>query len=377
MLCPQQALLFAGERGEQLRAPRRLGGSHGLRRFQQDRHAQRVVDRAVVDGIAIAQADDAHVVQVCGMHHVLVGQGRIAAGQPADHVVGIQRLDPGTALDHHRRLQVERVPLAGAGALEHLGRGAPGCHQQLVGLGHAHRRHRLQLREPVHREAFRIAQAHGGLVPRGLHAGPGQARFELRRGHDHRAHRAAVHQSLHLLPRGRMESAGVMVERVRRARHQHRDAAAQVYAGEIIVAEPGGVDGMAHEHRLRADRMAAGVEVGPWQEVIAEAQLLHLSFALHRQPRAFAQRHSGEQRYALEPGAVITAGRQPGLGHARGHQGRRALKAPGTGFASLHGGIRQPAQVGFDPLRGGVAGLRHRIGLRGQRGGRCGIRVRG
>src|SRR3546814_1691699 len=55
---------------------------------------QRVVERTVVDLVAVHRRADADVVQVGAVDHVLGAEGRVAAGQLRHHVARFKRLDP-------------------------------------------------------------------------------------------------------------------------------------------------------------------------------------------------------------------------------------------------------------------------------------------
>ena len=91
----QQPLFLGGDRKKQHGAARRSFHLRvGARDFEQRGAARRVVDRAVINLVAVAPVR-AEMIPVRGVDHVLILQRRIAAGALGDHVVrlnGAQRI---------------------------------------------------------------------------------------------------------------------------------------------------------------------------------------------------------------------------------------------------------------------------------------------
>ena len=111
----QQALFLGGHGGEQNRTPRPLRRHRvGVRHFQQDATAGRVVVGAVVDVVARHVGTNAEVIVVGGVHDGFGFQLRVGAGQHGNHVVRFERTDLADhmGLQLHRKRHGMKVPRA-------------------------------------------------------------------------------------------------------------------------------------------------------------------------------------------------------------------------------------------------------------------------
>ena len=107
VLGAEQALLFGRDHQEQERALRlRLRLLQRLRDLEHGRDAGRVVERAVVDRVAVDRRADAQVIPVRRVDDVLVLQHRVAAFELRDDVARVDRAQ--LVGDRHRRLDAER-----------------------------------------------------------------------------------------------------------------------------------------------------------------------------------------------------------------------------------------------------------------------------
>jgi hypothetical protein len=165
-----------------------------------------------------------------------------------------------------------------------------------------------------------------------------------------------------------MERAAVVVEARRRAAEQHRDPALQVQSLEVIDAERGRVHGLADEHGRRLHRGLPRVEIGPRQELIAEAQRDAAAIAVDGERRALAHARGLEQRHALEERAAVAGRLQADRGESPGNVvGCHRIPAR-AGFAAFHRIVGKLAHVGLDPPGGRIVGPRRGRGVFRRRG---------
>ena len=224
--------------------------------------------------------------------------------------------------------------------------------EQGVGGSGADAGHHLQAGPGVDAAAFGIAQAHRGAVPSGCAAGPGRAHFVGGGADQHHAHGTAPGHRAQLLGQRAVEGAAGVIEALGGAAEHHRDLAAQVQPGEVVVAQARGVHGLADENGGGVDGSVRAVEVGHGQELVLEGERGGPAFEVDLQPRAFGSDARAQQRHALEPAAAVAGGDEAGFGKARGNVVGGEVEAGGAGFAALHavvggGGGR------LDAVRGG------------------------
>ena len=337
----EQALLFRRHREEHDRAI----GLRALRErapdLDQGGDAGRVVDRAVVDRVAVrVRCADAEMVPVAAVDHGLVGAlgpldaaDDVARGDhlAVDAVVGRER----RALQFHRleaaclRLLLERVVIE-ARALEQVGRE--------VALDPAFDR-RMRAARVIANDVEHVVGV--GVLDRG-------PAVRGRRGfvHDQHAERALAGGLFVLVGPATVVGHRLAAElalpgfEVRVVDQRDRDLALEVDALVVVPVALGRIDAVADEHQrhvLDRDRLRS-VDRGAHRDLLALLQRLRGVADLHRQRRRAVDARA-QQRYRLRPGALAVDDIATGLEACRlelvAHPGDGFFLARGTGSAAL------------------------------------------
>ncbi len=231
------------------------------RRFEQDRHTQGIVERAVVDDVAIDRGTDADVIQMRGIDQMLRRERRVAARQHRDHIPRLNRFDLGTPAERDRARQREAFKRALARSVEQRSRSQRAIGENQIRGGSAHGGGRAQFGEGRDAFAVDVAQTHAGLLPIRRTTRPRCIGLVLWRIDGNDADRAALGDDAQFFAAGAVERATIVVEARGRAGKHDRDLAFEIQAGEIVVIEIRRMHALADEHRGRVQGMLGGVVV--------------------------------------------------------------------------------------------------------------------
>ena len=374
-----EPLLLGGDRGEDHRAPRRLGQRlHGLRDREHRGHARGVVQGAVVDVVLsrLRALLDAEVIVVGGVDDRFLRELRVPARPPPDDVLGLRLLDLVLQGDVGGYAQAHgpEVTLLGGGAesVEVLSAEPRDLARALLGHPGLDRQLGFTL----------VGQGELLTAPGRLHHLPRIARG-MRRVDDDGAGGAHLGGHLVLVGPAPVVEARLAREELRIVLgvvvHHEEDLALEVGSLVVVPLVLGGHDPVAHEHDLAAAGAGLGdLHAGERHVVVAVAQVDRLAATgeMDGGGRIGADAHDVEW---LEPAAVGSGRLQAQAFHLRGDVFLGQPIASARGPSPLEEVTGQEADVGADQLgadlpggrllgrrHDGGSGHRHR-GVDGQR----------
>jgi hypothetical protein len=240
MPCEESALFGGDERDEDRAQGPRTGGEHSRDRQEVGRSGG-VVERTVVDRVAIHDGADAEVVPMRGEHQVLARGGGVTSRNAADHVVALEMLDAVREGHVERDPRVDRAEVARLGVAAKRGEVESGLAKERGG-----RRLGDPALEPESGRQAGLTRQHAlFLGPTALHGCPAVA-GALRVVDDQHACRAAALGLLELVGpaaivghRRAAEERGLIRGRWRVIHQHEEDLATHIHVLEVVPAELG------------------------------------------------------------------------------------------------------------------------------------------